>query len=80
MESADNQSVDHPVVPPGGAAASTRPFGLYSVVDGGVVLINFIVYTILHRTIKLKESTRRDLATQHGPARLVRPSKYRRES
>ena len=27
-----------------------------------------------------KESTAHDLATRHEPARLVRPSKYRRES
>ena len=28
----------------------------------------------------IKESTARDLATRHEPARLVRPSKYKRES
>ena len=30
--------------------------------------------------MKSKESTAYDLATRHEPARLVRPSKYRRES
>ena len=45
-----------------------------------IALVNFIAYTVLHRTVKPKESTAHELATRHEPARLVRPSKYRRES
>lgn len=45
-----------------------------------VVLRNFIICTVLHRTVKPKESIAHELATRHEPARLVRPSKYRRES
>ena len=44
------------------------------------VLRNFITCTVLHRTVKPKESIAYELATRHEPARLVRPSKYSRES